>query len=361
MRYLVAACLFGLVSSYAGSARLSRLTALDDSKPLNALEMRYSYSIERAIDEFEFYSLLADTLQCAGNLASALVENDILLCKLTGRHRYAGTFPTGDEPPYEVAVFKRKFEDFNGWLFNYTALPRALSAITDEDPRGLMALVGLGTRQRRIASRRLARYLATQDVDMSSQNMPSKTSKPSTTSTIPSGTARATASKDSNRVRKWAEKARRGSSARRDVASPQRRATSDDEENVAITIAYIARQVFGEVLDRLERNSNYGLEPDEDAIPSNLLSRTSNVTRYPGIFEGDADVTIREIDFYAVRQLLYPDKTDDDEDEDTGSSSSRKSSGGGSGGEGDFTSLLKRGRRSLGICLVITALAAILS
>ncbi|KAJ4218458.1 hypothetical protein NW759_008352 [Fusarium solani] len=173
----------------------------------------------------------------------------------------------------------------------------------DEDPRALMTLIGLSPLRKCIVAKRLGRMLEEENA-MNSQNFPSNPSK----ITVPSGSPSKKAAKDTKNIEKWWKKAQPKPTRKGRISSFERRADLDDEEGVGLVVAYIIRQAFGDLLDFLDDDPSYGLDPDKDGIPRNFLSDTTEWKKYPAIFKGDLPVSIQEANFYAARKILHPSK-----------------------------------------------------
>ncbi|RSL44315.1 hypothetical protein CEP54_014741 [Fusarium duplospermum] len=272
------------------------------SKPLGTQGKQWANRALYGINELEPYLAAADALQCFGNLAQLLVNGGVSVCKLNGPYRFT-THIDIEDPSLEPKKYQRGEEKIPELLFKYKLLPKALKPIMDEDPRALMTLVGLSPLRKWTVAKRLGRMLEEENA-MNSQNFPSKL-------TVPSGSPSKKATKDTKTIQKWWKKAQPKSS-RKGRTSFDRRADLDDEEGVGLIVAYIVRQAFGDLLDFLDDDPSYGLDPDEDDVPRNFVSDTTKWKKYPAIFKGDAPVRVQEADFYTARRILYP--SDDDED-----------------------------------------------
>ncbi|KAM0427815.1 hypothetical protein ACHAPT_007272 [Fusarium lateritium] len=305
LQLLALLCLFDSATSYRGAARVSQVKPPPMSKPLTTVEQQWADRTWHGINKLERYLAAADAIQCFGNHAQVLVDGGTAVCMTTGRHRFTTHIPPNEDPSLEPKQYQRAEDRINEFAFKFRLLPKALKPLVKEDPRALMALIGLSPRQRQTASRKLGRLLAEEDA-MNSQNLPVIPPKP----TVPSGSASKKASRDNKNIEKWWGKAHPKSS-RKDRTSFDRRADSDDE-GVGLIVAYVARKAFADLLDFLDDDPSFGLDADEDDIPKNLLSSTAEWKKYPAIFKGDEPVWVREANFYAAQEALHPG--DDDED-----------------------------------------------
>ncbi|KAI8677903.1 hypothetical protein NCS55_00508800 [Fusarium keratoplasticum] len=302
LQVLAFICLFGSAASYRGAARVSQVKIPPMSKPLTTQEQQWANRAWYGINELEPYLAASDSLQCFGNFAQLLVKGGIAVCKLNGPYRFT-THIEPEDPSIEPNKYQRGEEKIAELVFKYRLLPKALKPIMDEDPRALMTLIGLSPLQKWTVAKRLGRMLEEENA-MNSQSFPSNPSK----ITVPSGSPSKKAAKDTKNIRKWWKKAQPKSTRKGRISSFERRADLDDEEGVGLVVAYIIRQAFGDLLDFLDDDPSYGLDPDKDDIPRNFLSDTTEWKKYPAIFKGDLPVSIQEANFYAARKILHPSK-----------------------------------------------------
>ncbi|KAH7243132.1 hypothetical protein B0J15DRAFT_566185, partial [Fusarium solani] len=261
--------LFGSVTSRP--IRYIQIKAPDMKPPLTPEESQWGNRFEAGLELYDLYSKGFASIQCFENMALASTVDG-----------GADTCDTSD-PTSSIHVekadailmpeqYRQALNRFNRLALDNKIFPMALEPCLKQDPEALLAIINLPSEARSAATKKFGRILAEENA------------------------------RDDQKALSEASKAASAKKGKVLSFGP------DDEEGVGLIVGYIARQAFGKPLDFLDDDPYYGLHPDEDDIPKNLLSKTTKLKMHPAIFKGDWPVSIREANFYAARKILHPSK-----------------------------------------------------
>ncbi|EEU35240.1 uncharacterized protein NECHADRAFT_88086 [Fusarium vanettenii 77-13-4] len=234
---------------------------------LSPRESQWANRFEAGLETYGLYSKGFATIQCLGIMAGAsTVEGGVDRCDMSD--------PTPSVHIEKADIifmpeqYRRSLNDFNKLALDNKIFPIVLESRLKQDPEALLAIINLPSEAGSAATKRFGRILA--------QENPGQ--KP---------------------LSKALKSTKKGK-----VLSFE----ADDEEGVGRIVGYIARKSFGKLLDFLDNDPYYGLHPDKDDIPKNLLSRTTERKQLPAIFKGDSPVNIIQANFYAAQKILHPSK-----------------------------------------------------
>lgn len=279
--------------------RFTQIKSPSMKPPWTPRDSQWGNRFEAGLELYELYSKGFAAIQCFGNMALAsAVDGGADTCDMSDPTQSTIHIDKADAI-LMPEQYRKALNHFNKLALDYKIFPMALEPRLKQDPEALLTLTNLTREARSVATKRFGRILAKENAK-NDQKALSKASKLAALSVSRSKRA----AKDNKNIEQWWKEARSKSTKKGKVLSFK----PDDEGGVGLIVGYIARQAFGKLLDFLDDDPYYGLHPDEDDIPKNLLSKTTKWKKHPAIFKGDLPVSIREANFYAARKILHPSK-----------------------------------------------------